>query len=166
MTTATKLPPFQRLLEEHGDDVLGFLIASVGPGEAEDCFQETLLAALRSYDGLGDARNLKGWLMTIAHRKAVDHHRARSRAPWPVADPSAGVSAGPGSGGSGDPALNGSGDLWGLVGALPAKQRSALALRFAGDMAYRQIGRALDCSEEAARRSVHEGLKRLREELA
>ena len=66
--------------------MLGFLIAAVGPQEAEDCFQETFLAALRAYPRLDDARNLRGWLLTIAHRKAIDHHRAGKRRPDPVGE--------------------------------------------------------------------------------
>jgi RNA polymerase sigma-70 factor (ECF subfamily) len=58
------------------------------------------------------------------------------------------------------------GELWPLVSSLPPKQRSAVVLRFATDMAYRQIGEMLDCTEEAARRNVHEGLETLRGELA
>jgi DNA-directed RNA polymerase specialized sigma24 family protein len=58
----------------------------------------------------------------------------------------------------------------GLVGAAPGmtiaeKQRAAVALRYASDLAHRDIAIAMGCSEDAARRSVHEGLKRLREEL-
>lgn len=153
----TALPPFQELLERHQGDVLGFLIAAVGPQEAEECFQETFLAALRGYPRLANDDNLKSWLMTIAHRKAIDNHRARARGPTPVAEPPE-VEA---------PARDGSEPgLWRAVSALPAKQRSSVALRFAADLPYREIGAALDCSEEAARRNVHEGLKRLREEFA
>jgi RNA polymerase sigma factor (sigma-70 family) len=153
----TALPPFQSLLDRHADDVLGFLVASVGPQEAEDCFQETLLAALRGYPRLEDAGNLRGWLLTIAHRKAIDHHRARTRAAMPIAEPPEAAAQ---SQNGRDPGL------WRAVAALPPKQRGAVALRFASDLPYREIGAALDCSEEAARRSVHEGLKRLRKELA
>ena len=35
-------------------------------------------------------------------------------------------------------------------------------LRFALDLRYREVGEAMGTSEEAARRSVHEGLKSLR----
>jgi RNA polymerase sigma factor (sigma-70 family) len=151
----TEQPPFQRLLDEHANDVLGFLIASVGPVDAEDCFQETFLAALRAYPRLEDDRNLRGWLLTIAHRKAIDHHRARQRRPAPVADaPEVAVR---------DPEP--SSGIWSAVAALPPKQRAAVALRFACDMPHREIAAALGASEEAARRNVHEGLKRLREVL-
>lgn len=153
-----KLPPFQQLLERHQGDVLGFLIASVGPNDAEDCFQETFLAALRAYPKLDDDRNLRGWLLTIAHRKAIDNYRARTRRATPtgdapeVADPRAkpGESSG----------------IWRLVAILPPKQRTAVALRFVTDLSHREIAAATGTSEEAARRNVHEGIKRLRLELA
>ena len=57
-------------------------------------------------------------------------------------------------------------ELWSAVSGLPPKQRSAVVLRFATDMAYAQIGEMLDCSEDAARRNVHEGLEKLRGEFA
>ena len=82
-----RLPPFQNLLDAHARDVHRFLIATVGPVEADDVYQETWLAALRAYPQLTDASNLKGWLFTIAHRKAIDHVRARARRATPVAEP-------------------------------------------------------------------------------
>jgi DNA-directed RNA polymerase specialized sigma24 family protein len=41
-----------------------------------------------------------------------------------------------------------------------------VALRYACDLPHDEIAAALGCSPEAARRSLHEGLKRLRKELA
>ena len=152
----TELPPFQGLLDEHSRDVLGFLIAAVGPQDAEDCFQETFIAALRGYPKLEDDGNLRGWLLTIAHRKAIDHHRARGRRPLPVAEPPdrAAHDLEPRGGG-----------VWTAVASLPPKQRTAVALRFACDMPHDEIAAALGGSEEAARRNLHEGLKKLREVL-
>jgi RNA polymerase sigma factor (sigma-70 family) len=154
-----KLPPFQHLLERHQGDVLGFLIASVGPNDAEDCFQETFLAALRAYPQLDDDRNLRGWLLTIAHRKAIDNHRARGRRAVPVGDaPEVEDSRM-------TPGVRESSGIWHLVAALPPKQRTAVALRFVTDLSHREIAAATGTSEEAARRNVHEGVKRLRLEL-
>src|ERR1700742_1827369 len=82
-----RLPPFQNLLDAHDRDVHRFLIAIVGPVDADDVYQETWLAALRAYPQLTGASNLKGWLLTIAHRKAIDHVRARARRATPVAEP-------------------------------------------------------------------------------
>jgi len=56
--------------------------------------------------------------------------------------------------------------VWAAVGALPPKQRAAVTLRFACDLPHNEIADALGCSPEAARRSLHEGIKRLRKELA
>ena len=150
------LPPFQVLIDAHRDDVYRFLRASVGPHDADDCFQETFIAALRAYPRLRADSNLRGWLFTIAHRKALDTHRARGRRAIPVEELPESV---------GEPLLNGAGDpeLWRMVGELPTKQRAAVLLRFAGDLAYREIGDATGTPEEAARRNVHEGLKKLRE---
>lgn len=135
---------------------MGVLRGAVGRADAEDCFQETFLAALRAYPKLSDAENLRGWLLTIAHRKAIDHHRASGRRPLPVAEPAAGAVEDPVPGGDG---------VWGLVGALPPKQRAAVALRYGCDLPHAEIAAALGCSPEAARRSLHEGIKRLRKEL-
>src|ERR1700753_414953 len=138
----TELPPFQTLIDEHAAEVMAVLRGAVGREGAEDAFQETFLAALRAYSGLRDARNLRGWLVTIAHRKAIDHHRARGRGPVPLAS------------------------VWEAVRELPRKQRAAVTLRFASDLPHEEIADALGCSPEAARRSLHEGLKRLRKEMA
>jgi len=152
----TALPPFQTLLDEHAADVMAVLRGAVGRGEADDCFQETFLAALRAYPKLSDDGNLRGWLLTIAHRKAIDHHRANGRRPVPVAEVVEASVEGP----------QPDDGIWALVGALPPKQRAAVALRYACDLPHAEIAAALGCSPEAARRSLHEGMKRLRKELA
>jgi len=156
----TALPPFQALLDEHAADVMAVLRGAVGRTDAEDCFQETFLAALRGYPKLRDGSNLRGWLLTIAHRKAIDHHRATGRRPLPVAELE------PAAAGA-DPVDQLPTDgLWGMVGGLPPKQRAAVALRYACDLPHAEIAAALGCSPEAARRSLHEGIKRLRKEMA
>lgn len=154
----TTLPPFQTVLDEHSAAVMAILRGAVGRDGAEDCFQETFLSALRAYPKLKDDRNLRGWLLTIAHRKAIDYHRASGRMPVPVAEPA--ERAAP----NGMPEPDDG--LWAAVGALPPKQRAAVALRYGSDLPHSEIAAALGCSPEAARRSLHEGLKRLRKELA
>jgi RNA polymerase sigma factor (sigma-70 family) len=156
-STSVTLPPFQPLLDAHRADLHRFCGALVGPDDADDCFQETLLAALRAYPRLGSSANLRGWLFTIAHRKAVDVHRGRRRRPLVVADLP--EQAAPVTARDEDPSL------WDAVDALPPKQRTAVRLRFESDLAYAEVGAAIGCSEEAARRNVFEGLKRLREVL-
>jgi len=149
------LPPFQSLLDAHRDGVYGLLVALVGRDAADDCFQETFVSALRAYPRLRNDRNLRGWLFAIARNKALDHLRARARV-VPVAE----LDELPAPA---EPAPDGS--IWPAVRALPPKQREAVALRFAADLAYADVGAAMGTSEEAARRNVHEALRRLREEI-
>jgi RNA polymerase sigma factor (sigma-70 family) len=151
------LPPFQRFLDEHTSDVWRFLVATVGPQEAEDCFQETFLAALRAYPRLHHGRNLRAWIFTIAHSKAMDAHRKKAREPVPVEHVPDRMAS---RTDNGDPSL------WRAVRDLPDKQCAAVAHRFVSDLAYKDIAGAMSCTEEAARQNVHEGIKRLREVLA
>jgi RNA polymerase sigma factor (sigma-70 family) len=133
------LPPFQELLDRHADEVYRFLVAAVGRQEAADCFQETVLSALRAYRRLRNGENLRGWLLTIARRKAIDEHRGRVRRPAPVAD----IRDGDGAS-LADPEPG----LWAAVRRLPPKQRAAVLFRYVNDLPHREIGRLLGCSEE------------------
>jgi RNA polymerase sigma factor (sigma-70 family) len=148
--------PFQRFLDEQREPVFRFLVASVGRDAADDCFQETFLAAMKAYPKLRAGSNPRAWVMTIAHNKALDHHRARARRAIPVEEVPevASYDAAPR-----DEAT------WARVHGLPPKQRAAVLLRYAGDLTHAEVALAIGCSEEAARRSAHEGLKKLREEM-
>ncbi len=150
------LPPFQRFLDAHREIVWRFLLASVGPVEAEDCFQDTFVAALRAYPRLRAGSNLRSWVLTIAHNKALDSHRARARGAIPVAEPAAVDRRTEPSPVARDETL------WEAVEELPDRQRSAVMLRYVADLPHRDIAAAIGCSEEAARRSLHEGLTKLR----
>jgi RNA polymerase sigma factor (sigma-70 family) len=151
------IPPFQRFLDEQREPVWRFLVASVGRDAADDCFQETFLSAMKAYRSLRSDSNLRAWVLTIAHRKALDHHRARARRAIPVEDvPEVAFH---------DPELRDDG-TWALVRGLPPKQRAAVTLRYAGDLSHAEVAATLGVSEEAARRSAHEGLKKLRYEMS
>jgi RNA polymerase sigma factor (sigma-70 family) len=154
-----RLVPFERVVHEHGPAVWRFCASQVGRELADDLFQETLVAALSAYPSLREPGRVRSWLLRIAARKAVDHYRERNHAPVPVAEPDAGVAA------QAEPVLPDD-DLWAWVRALPPKQRQAIALRFVADLAYADIGEAMETSAEAARRNVFEGLRTLRRGLA
>ncbi len=175
--TSDGLPPFQRFLDAHRKLVWRFLVSSVGASEAEDCFQETFISALRAYPRLRPDSNLRSWVLTIAHRKALDVHRGHARRALPVAEIAA---VADGTGGRTENGMrtrrrNSSGAeaakerneaLWEAVHELPARQRSAILLRYVADLPHRDIASTIGCSEEAARRSLHEGLTKLRKVIA
>jgi RNA polymerase sigma factor (sigma-70 family) len=167
---AEALPPFQAFLDEHLEPVRAFVRGMVGPNDAEDCLQETFLAALRAYPR-AEPRNLRAWVLTIARHKAVDHHRSRAGRAVPGAEPQEVIDRQGRRGGSG--AADGSlgmsprhSEIWAAVAELPPGQRAAVVLRFAVDLRFRDVGEALGTSEDAARQSVHEALKKLRASAA
>jgi RNA polymerase sigma factor (sigma-70 family) len=151
------IPPFQDLLDAQRTVVYRFCRAAVGPGEADDVFQETFLAALRAYPGLRDGEHLDRWLLRIASRKAIDHHRARGRRPVPSDDlPERSAGAGTDS----------DDELWAAVAALPPRQRVAVVHRHVLDRPYAEIAELMDATEETVRANVYQGIKRLRELIA
>jgi RNA polymerase sigma factor (sigma-70 family) len=95
-------------------------------------------------------------VLTSAHRKALDAHRGRSRRALPIADPELVDGRTHDAPGPRDEAL------WEAVRELPTRQRSAVVLRYLGDLPHREIAAAIGCSEQAARRSLHDGLTTLR----
>ncbi|MGH2804124.1 MAG: RNA polymerase sigma factor, partial [Thermoleophilaceae bacterium] len=141
---------------EHRLDVYRFCVATAGPFEADDCFQETWIAALRAYPKLRRADNVRAWLLRIAQNKAIDLHRARARRPVPVESVPERTAA-PAVARDGEP------ELWAAVRQLPAKQRTAVFCRTVLGMPYGELAALLESSEDAARRNVFEGLRNLRE---
>jgi RNA polymerase sigma factor (sigma-70 family) len=149
------LPPFEEFLDATGPTVFRFLRVAVGPSDADDVYQETFLAALRAYPKVRETDKLDRWILAIASRKAIDHHRGTSRRPIPVDDvPDAAV--------DGEPVLADSA-LWDAVKGLPPRQRVAVVHRHVLDRGYDEIGELLGCSADTARANVYQGMKRLRE---
>lgn len=150
--------PFQRFLDEQRDVVWRFAVAMVGRQEADDVFQETFLAAMNAYPRLRAGSNHQAWVLTIAHRKAIDHFRANTRrGGWERVHgdvPEVAVH-------DDEPADEA---IWEQVRELPAKQRAAVTLRYAADLDYTAIGKATGTTADAARKNVHEGMKKLRQE--
>src|SRR3954470_4502740 len=124
------LPPFQALLQEHRTDVYRFLVATAGPSEADDAFQEPWIAALRAYPRLRRADNLRAWLFRIAQNKSIDAHRARGRRAVPVAAVPEVLAPEPDEE---DPGL------WGGLRELPTKQRTAVFCRTVLGMPYEEL---------------------------
>jgi RNA polymerase sigma factor (sigma-70 family) len=151
------IPPFQDLLDAHRTVVYRFCRAAVGPGEADDVFQETFLAALRAYPRLRDAEHLDRWLLRIASRKAIDHHRAHGKGPIPSDHLPERPATAP---------RDHDDELWTAVAALPPRQRVAVVHRHVLDRPYAEIAELMDATEETVRANVYQGIKRLRELIA
>jgi RNA polymerase sigma factor (sigma-70 family) len=147
--------PFERVVAAHGLTVLRVCAAVVGPLDADDAWSETFLAAMRAYPALPADANVQAWLVTIAHRKAIDLIRARGRDPvafetLPERPSDLGV---PGA----EPH-----DLWAAVRALPERQRQAVAYHHVAGLPYAEVAALLGGTAEAARRAASDGIRALR----
>ncbi|MEU0544430.1 RNA polymerase sigma factor [Nocardia sp. NPDC005978] len=147
--------PFEAIVAEHGSTVLRVCRAVVGVHDAEDAWSETFLAAMRAYPDLPETANVEAWLVTIAHRKAIDVIRAATRDPLPVRD-MPDEPAGDGVVGSDDAGV------WAAVAGLPDKQRRSIAYHYVAGLPYAEIAQILGGTTDAARRAAADGLKSLR----
>lgn len=145
--------PFEPVVTRHGPTVLRVCRALLGPADADDAWSETFLAALRAWPDLAPDANVEAWLVTIAHRKAIDVHRAASRRARPV-DP---LPERP----THDDDLPDEA-LWQSLAALPDKQRRAVAYHHVAGLPHRDVAAILGGSESAARRAAADGIAALR----
>ena len=147
------IAPFEQVVADHGPVVLRVCRALVGPDRAEDAWSETFLAALVAYPRLQADSNIRGWLVTIAHRKAIDRLRADQRAPVPLGSlpeqPSPDI----------QPKDL---DLWHDLAALPPKQRAAVAYHYLAGLPHAEVADLLGSTETAVRRAAADGIAKLR----
>lgn len=144
--------PFERIVERHGAAVLRVCRAVLGVQDADDAWSETFLSALRGYPQLPANANVEAWLVTIAHRRAVDVLRARARRPVAVAEvddaaePDASISI----------------DLVSALQTLPDRQRESVVLHFLVGHPHAEVARMTGASPEAARKASSDGIRALR----
>ncbi|NUR08246.1 MAG: sigma-70 family RNA polymerase sigma factor [Nocardioidaceae bacterium] len=144
--------PFERVVAQHGHTVLRVCRALLGTHDADDAWSETFIAAMRAYPDLPHDANVEAWLVTIAHRKAIDVLRATQRRPVPVDELPEAPDARP----------KDDLELWAAVRTLPDKQRQAVAYHYVAGLPYAEIARILGGTADAARRAAADGIKNLR----
>jgi RNA polymerase sigma factor (sigma-70 family) len=155
------LPAFQVLVDSHWRDVARLAHALAGPVDGDDVAQQAWTQALAAYPSLRSSANLRGWLLTITHRCAMDVHRGRARRAVPHDDPAALSEVPPAP--AADAGLRDE-PLWSAVAALPGRQREAVVLKYVADLDHPAIAVALGCSPAMSRRLVSDALATLRKE--
>jgi RNA polymerase sigma factor (sigma-70 family) len=147
--------PFEHVVVEHSVTVLRVCRAVVGPHDADDAWSETFLSAMRSYPDLPDDANIEAWLVTIAHRKAIDIVRKQKRVNnlrvMELEEP-ANVAASDST----------NRELWDSIQSLPEKQRHAVAYHYLGGLRYVEVAKIIGGSTDAARRAAADGVRNLR----
>src|SRR6478735_2476598 len=128
-------PPFEAIVVTHGPTVLRVCRAVVGAADADDAWSETFLSAMKAYPSLPEDANVEAWLVTIAHRRAIDVGRARSRRALPtdaIADRS-----------DRSEHIERDDDLMAALAALPDKQRHSVTYHYLADLPYDEVASIL-----------------------
>lgn len=145
--------PFETVVAEHGSTVLRVCRALVGTVDADDAWSETFLSALKAYPDLPAEANVQAWLVTIAHRKAIDVIRAARRRAIPTDElPETGSTS----------IAEPDHDLADALARLPLKQKYAVAYHYLAGLPYIDVAGVLGGSAEAARRAAADGIATLR----
>ncbi len=149
-----KKQSFETVVADHGPAVLRVCLAVLGPGEADDAWSETFLSAMKAYPDLPADANVEAWLVTIAHRRAIDVIRAAARRAIPVVEVPETCTA-PGADARDL-------DLVEAMSKLPAKQKQAVAYHYLAGLPYADVAAILGGTTDAARRASADGIATLR----
>ena len=147
--------PFEAIVAAHGSTVLRVCRAVLGPADADDAWSETFLSAMKAYPGLPAEANVEAWLVTIAHRKAIDVTRAAARRAIPVAET-------PETALTGDGEPDAAAELAQALAKLPPKQKQAIAYHYLAGLPYAEVAAIFGGSADAARRAAADGIATLR----
>lgn len=151
--------PFEAVVTQYGATVLRVCRAVLGLADADDAWSETFLSAMKAYPDLPADANVEAWLVTIAHRKAIDVTRAAARRAVPVAEtPETPETADAADG----PASGLDRDLADAVAGLPAKQKQAVAYHYLAGLPYADVADIVGGSTDAVRRAAADGIATLR----
>lgn len=145
--------------------VLGYLRARRAP-EPEDLAGEVFAQMARdlaSFDG--GERELRAWVLRIAHNRLIDLRRHRARRPLDLPGGElAEQRAGPSAEGEALERLGGE-EVRRLLGLLTADQEAVLLLRVIGGLNAREIAKVLGKRQGAVKALQRRGLERIRREL-
>ena len=155
---------FEQLVEPQLPQLYRIAAAMVGPEEARDVTQETLVSAWRELRKLERADRLDSWLRSILLNRARNVLRTRKRHPAVTFDPTFGHGAGlfeePISG------LHGRWAVEDALALLRPDERAVIVLHYLADLTLRQVAEILSIREGTAKSRLHAGLRVLRRHFA
>jgi RNA polymerase sigma-70 factor (ECF subfamily) len=135
----------------------------LAPGSAEDVAAETWLTVVRGLPGFkGDEQAWRGWLMTVARRRAIDAGRQRQRRPEVASETEP-----PPAPDTVELVLErlDTAAALALVATLPPMQAEVVLLRVVAGLDVKQVAAIVGTTPGAVRVAAHRGLQRLRELL-
>lgn len=158
-------PAFEELYRDYVKRVYAFLRSQLGNAQdAEDVTSQVFMKAYEAY-GRYEARHETpaAWLFRIARNAALDHHRRATRSERlerAVANQSS-PAVDPGQLAEERILYR---ELLDAIAGMPPRQREVIGLRHSG-LSFLEVGRLMNCSEDAAKMLYHRSLKALRASL-
>ena len=150
----TAKQPFETVVAVHGPTVLRVCRAVLGAVDADDAWSETFLSAMKAYPDLPADANVEAWLVTIAHRKAIDVTRATARRAIPTDDlPETAHDT---------RRRTGPRPRRGARAAAATSRRQAVAYHYLAGLPHADVAAILGGSTDAARRAAADGIATLR----
>lgn len=152
----------EALYETYVRQVTGY-VRGLGVDDLEDVVSEVFVSVVRGLHRFeGNESDFRRWLFTIAHRRAVDAHRTRSRRREQPTDPQ----ALPGAGGSwradGPDEQADVGELTRLLDRLTPDQREVILLRIVADLSVADTAKVLGKQPGAVKTLQRRALASLR----
>jgi len=153
------LGPLYDLAAERLFGLVGWHTGSVE--DAKDVVHEVFIRIAEQGERLHRVKNPRAWMLTVAHRLAVDHGRRRRRQRAETIDDFQFLEAE-----QDDPGRMADGARMSrLVAALPQSQRDAVYLRHFADCSFAEIGRIVGAPTFTAASRYRLGIKKLRQSI-
>jgi RNA polymerase sigma-70 factor (ECF subfamily) len=151
---------YAKLVDKYWDRLFRWLVnLARDRHKAEDLTQETFLKALAALDSFRPGSNFRAWLFRIGHNNFVNLKRSERRTKVPLPDDAAAPEqGGPGGGAADREALE---TVAAAVAGLSEEFRNALILHVQEGMAYKEVAKVLNTTEETARWRVYKARQKL-----
>ena len=150
---------FEQLMEPHLAQLYRLATAMVGPDDARDVTQDTVVSAWRELRKLQRADRVEAWLRSILMNRARNVLRTRKRRPSVTFDP-----VGHGDSLTEEP-FSWLHDRWAVEDALTSlrpDERAVVVLHYLADLTLPQVAETLAIREGTAKSRLHAALQALR----
>ena len=153
---------FGQIYQLYIQSIFRYLYSRIGSlPEAEDATAQTFLAALEALDRYQHRGHFAAWLFAIARRKAADTFRTRRQVPLENAEQALAET---------DILqqviqTEQAAALAELIRTLPEEEHELIRLRYVAELSFSEMGRLLNRSEDAVKKSLYRLLDRLQSQL-
>jgi RNA polymerase sigma-70 factor (ECF subfamily) len=154
---------FRVLMDRYFDPGFAFARGMLSDsGAAEDAVQETFLRTIRARAGYDPNRPFRTWFYHILRNCCIDELRRRGRPMTLTDEPQALEPVRPATAAPGADMD----DVMPHIENLPDIMREALVLRFWSGLSLEEVGQAVGCTTEAAKKRVQRALKQLKDSMS